>query len=144
MAMKNIDGADILIVDNDPELAHVIAVRLARAGHRCVTANSGAQAISEWQRRSFDIVISDVNMPGGDGVALADTLQRSEAVPVIFITGFKHEFAKRLKHVKNVTVLEKPFDYAILLALVEATLAGSAVGDDGLRHRGSESEEDES
>ena len=136
--MNHPEGANILVVDNDPDLARVISVRLSRAGHHCVTAVSGAQALAEWQQRSFDIVITDVNMPGGDGIALADALQRSEAVPIIFLTGFKHEIAKRLRTVKNVTVLEKPFDHAMLLEIVEATLVGETVGDDGCRHPGGE------
>ena len=86
--MKREEGAAILIVDNDPELAKVLALRLSHAGHFCVTANSAAQALSEWQQRSFDIVVSDLNMPGGDGIALAEALQRSEIVPIIFITGY--------------------------------------------------------
>lgn len=112
----------ILVVDNDPDLRRVMAVRLTRAGYRCVEAGSGAQALAEWQRRSFDLVVSDLNMPGGDGIALADALQRSENVPIVFVTGFRDEFRPRLRRVKDVTVLEKPFDPAQLTGVVEAAL----------------------
>ncbi|MFM7053094.1 MAG: response regulator [Planctomycetota bacterium] len=127
-------GASILVVDNDPELRHVIALRLERAGHHCTEAASGAQALGEWQRRSFDMVVSDLNMPGGDGIALADALQRDEAVPIIFITGFREDFKRRLRRVNDVTVIEKPFDLTKLIELVEAALLGRDTGDDGLRH----------
>jgi len=123
----------ILVVDNDPELRRVLCVRLSRAGYDCVEAGSGAQALAEWQRRSFDLVVSDVNMPGGDGIALADALQRAEVVPIIFITGFREDFRKRLRRVTDVTVVEKPLDPAALVSMVEAILLGRATGDDGRR-----------
>ena len=77
--MSRESDATILIVDNDPDLRRVISLRLSRAGYSCVEAGTGAQALSEWRRRSFDVVVSDLNMPSGDGIALADALQRGEA-----------------------------------------------------------------
>lgn len=132
--MRSDKGASILVVENDPELRRVITIRLTRAGHRCTEAGTGAQALGEWQLRSFDLVVSDLNMPGGDGIALADALQRDEAVPIIFITGFREDYKRRLRQVKDVTVLEKPFDPAFLIELIEAALIGRETGDDGVRH----------
>jgi CheY-like chemotaxis protein len=126
--------ATILVVDNDPDLRRVISLRLTGAGYSCVEAGTGAQALSEWRRRSFDVVVSDLNMPGGDGIALADALQRDEAVPIIFITGFREDFKRRLRRVDNVSLLEKPFDPSVLIDLIEATLVGRDTGDDGVRH----------
>jgi len=134
--MSSEHGPAILVVDNDPELRHVMAVRLSNAGYSCVEAGTGAQALAEWQRRSFDLVISDINMPGGDGLALADALQRSENVPIVFVTGFREDYKKRLRRVKDVTVLEKPFELSRFLEIVEASLLGRATGDDGLRLHG--------
>ena len=135
--MRRHENAAILIVDNDPELAKVLAFRLSNAGHLCVTANSAAQALAAWQERSFDLVISDLNMPNGDGIDLAESLRRSEAVPIIFITGFKDDYERQLKSVENLTVLEKPFEMKILLNLIDAALDGKVKGDDGLRARAS-------
>jgi CheY-like chemotaxis protein len=131
--MSRESDATILIVDNDPDLRRVISLRLSRAGYSCVEAGTGAQALSEWRRRSFDVVVSDLNMPSGDGIALADALQRDEAVPIIFITGFREDFKRRLRRVNNVSLLEKPFDPSVLIDLIEATLARRATGDDGVR-----------
>jgi CheY-like chemotaxis protein len=131
--MSRESDATILIVDNDPDLRRVISLRLSRAGYSCVEAGTGAQALSEWRRRSFDVVVSDLNMPSGDGIALADALQRDEAVPIIFITGFREDFKRRLRRVNNVSLLEKPFDPSVLIDLIEATLVRRATGDDGVR-----------
>ena len=132
--MSRESDATILIVDNDPDLRRVISLRLSRAGYSCVEAGTGAQALSEWRRRSFDVVVSDLNMPSGDGIALADALQRDEAVPIIFITGFREDFKRPLRRVNNVSLLEKPFDPSVLIDLIEATLVRRETGDDGVRY----------
>jgi DNA-binding response OmpR family regulator len=96
-----------------------------------VTAATGAQALAEWKERSFDLVVTDLNMPNGDGITLAKSLQRSEAVPIIFITGFAGDHAKGIGEVKDASVLEKPFDADDLLRLIDARLGGRPIGDDG-------------
>ncbi len=131
--MKHDEPAVILVVDNDPEMRRILSLRLEHAGHTCVTAASGGQALAEWQQRSFDLVVSDLNMPGGDGASLAEALQRSEAVPIIFLTGFRGAFERRLRGLERVTLLEKPFDIVQFMGIVSATLAGRSTGDDGLR-----------
>ena len=126
-------GASVLIVDEDSELTQILAAYLERAGHECVKVHSGAQALAAWQERSFDLVISDLNMPNGDGIDLAESLRRSEAVPIIFITGFKSDFARRLASAPNITVLEKPFELKMLMNIIDGALTGVPTGDDGLR-----------
>jgi CheY-like chemotaxis protein len=129
--MKATNTAVILVVDNDPAVRQYLAHVIEGAGHTCVTARSGGQALGEWQERSFDLVVTDLNMPNGDGLALADALMRMEAVPIVFITGFKDGSERSIKRFKDATILEKPFDSDDLLRLIDAKLAGKAVGDDG-------------
>jgi len=114
--------ATVLVVDNDPDIRRVLARRLSDAGYFCVTAGSGAQALAEWHRHTFDVVVTDLNMPGGDGIALADALQRSEQVPIVFITGFREDFKRRIRSIPDAIVLEKPFDGSRLVELVDAIL----------------------
>ena len=123
--------ADILVVDNDRDLRRLVAIRLEAAGHRVVMAESGAQALAEWNRRHFDLVISDIRMPNGDGLALAEAVQRARSVPIIFMTGFRDRYEPRLALARDVVVIEKPFDAAALVALVEALLHGRPLGRGG-------------
>ncbi len=126
--MPETNAPNILVVDNDPEITRVLALRLRHAGYKCVTAASGGQALADWQEQPFDLVISDLNMPGGDGITLADAIEHSEAVPIIFITGFRGGYSERLAHVKNVAIVEKPFELASLMALVGRALEGKPIG----------------
>lgn len=126
--MTSTETPTILVVDNDPEITRVLSLRLRHAGYNCVTAASGGQALADWQEQPFDLVISDLNMPGGDGITLADALEHSEAVPIIFITGFRGGYSEKLAHVKNVAVVEKPFELANLMDLVKRALEGGSIG----------------
>jgi CheY-like chemotaxis protein len=129
--MKAIDSAAILVVDNDASVRKYLAHVIQGAGYSCVTAATGAQALAEWQERSFDLVVTDLKMPNGDGIALAKVLQRSEAVPIIFITGFAGNHRKAIAQVKGAAVLEKPFDAEDLLRLIKMKLEGKPIGEDG-------------
>jgi CheY-like chemotaxis protein len=113
--MKATHTAVILVVDNDDSLRRYLAHVIEDSGHTCVTAATGAQALAEWQERSFDLVVTDLNMPNGDGISLAKVLQRSEAVPIVFITGFAGDHKKGIAEVKGAAVIEKPFDSDELL-----------------------------
>jgi len=132
--MRGESDTTVLIVENDPELRRAISFRLSRAGYTCVEADTGAQALSAWKQRSFDLVVSDLHMPGGDGIELAHSLQDDEAVPIILITGFREDFERRLRRVSNVSLLEKPFDPSALIDLIEATLLGGRTDGNGVRH----------
>jgi CheY-like chemotaxis protein len=131
--MKATDSAVILVVDNDSSVRNYLAHIIEGAGYTCVTAATGAQALAEWQERSFDLVVTDLNMPNGDGIALAKSMQRSEAVPIVFITGFADDHKKGIAQIKGASVLEKPFNAGELLQLIEQKLEGKPIGENG-RH----------
>ncbi|MBT8484563.1 MAG: response regulator [Phycisphaerales bacterium] len=113
----------ILIIDNDEELLRAIAARLEHNDYECATASSGAQGLSIFADEPVDLVITDLNMPGGDGVAVVEEIRRSSAVPIIVITGFSTDYRERLRHLAHVSCLRKPFDTAVLLELIETELA---------------------
>jgi len=113
----------ILIIDNDEGVVRALSTRLSSIGYECATAMSGSQGLSMFQQQPADLVISDLNMPAGDGVALASSLRKHSNVPIIFVTGFQEEYRRRLRNIANVTVFRKPFDMGDLLDIIEAELA---------------------
>jgi len=114
--------ATILIIDNDDGLVTAISARLEHLGYHCVKASSGAQGVAAFQEQRIDLVITDLNMPAGNGITLTKTLRRTSSVPIIIATGFHEEFGRELRSVKNVTIVEKPFSADQLIDLVEADL----------------------
>ncbi len=121
--MKCSDGPMILIVDNDELLVRALSTRLSAHGYNCVTAVSGAQAMSLFNNHDIQLVISDLSMPAGDGVTLATQIRRISKVPIIFVTGFRDAYRRVMRAVPDVTMLEKPFSAATLLALVDSSIA---------------------
>jgi DNA-binding NtrC family response regulator len=79
----------ILVVEDDPVTLHVIEQRLLKAGYEVETAESGVKAAELVIKRFFDVVVTDLIMPGGmDGIDLLEaTKARWHETEVILITG---------------------------------------------------------
>jgi two-component system response regulator GlrR len=114
--------ATILIVENDDSLIRALSKRLASHGFTCITAASGAQGLAAFRETPVDLILSDLHMPGGDGVAFAEAVRRSSNVPIIFITGFRNDFRRRLRAVSNIVTVKKPFDFSLLMDVISVAL----------------------
>ncbi len=112
----------ILVIDNDDALSIAISHRLEHYGYECVRAASGAQGLAAFKNNEIDLIITDLNMPAGNGVALATSIRQLSGVPIIVVTGFRDEFRREIRSIENVAVIEKPFNPEQLLELVEMEL----------------------
>ena len=79
----------ILVVDDDPVTLNVIEKRLVKAGYEVETAKSGDEAVELVVRRCFDVVVTDLMMPGGmDGIDVLDASKiKCNETEVVLITG---------------------------------------------------------
>jgi DNA-binding NtrC family response regulator len=83
-----VELVSILIVDDEKEFASSLSKVLARRGFQVETALSGQEALELLGRRSFQVALLDVKMPGQDGLALLKIFQeRAPAMAVILMTG---------------------------------------------------------
>jgi DNA-binding response OmpR family regulator len=125
----------VLIADDEPKLARLVAGYLEAAGYRTLRAADGKQAVEQFHANHPDLVILDVMMPVMDGLAAARAMLREADVPIIFLTA-------RTEETERVVGLElgaddyvtKPFSPRELVARVRAVLrrggrsgAGSAL-----------------
>ena len=79
--------AKVLLAEDDMSLGFVIKDSLQDAGFEVVHCPDGEQALQQFQKKSFDICLVDVNMPVRDGFSLAKKIrQQTDIVPIIFIT----------------------------------------------------------
>jgi DNA-binding NtrC family response regulator len=77
----------ILVVDDDPAIGTVLVALLRQAGFEARSVGSGAAALEQVESSHFDAVLSDVKMPGLDGMTLLDRLgQRHPDLPVVLLT----------------------------------------------------------
>ena len=120
--------ATILVVDDEPSMRLVLSEHLRRAGHQITTADNGETALQLMAGSSFDIVITDIIMPGKEGVeTIRDVRRLYPATKIIAISGggrydpgdFYLEMAQKLG--ANVS-LAKPFSQAELLDAVSRVL----------------------
>ena len=78
----------VLVVDDEAALRRLMARALEQAGHEVVQAEDGNAALVEVNRQQFDAILSDISMPGLDGVQLLREVRaRDLDVPVILLTG---------------------------------------------------------
>ncbi len=113
----------ILVVDDDERLAHVVVIRLEREGWNCMVANTGRQALSILEAHQPDLVISDLNMPDGDGLNFIHSVRRLSQIPIIVVSGFTDAYTEELSVYPEITRVQKPFDTTQLIELVETELS---------------------
>jgi|RhiMetdeSRZDD1v2_1073273.scaffolds.fasta_scaffold18394_9 CheY-like chemotaxis protein len=114
----------ILIVDDEDYIRSVIEEILREVGHDVVTVRSGEEAVRLCEGRRFDLVITDLSMPGMDGLELIHSLRSShEQVPVLAVSGaFDGQFLKVATTLGAVGTLDKPFTPNGLLGAVDKIL----------------------
>jgi CheY-like chemotaxis protein len=114
----------LLIVDDEEILRDAMVFDFTRKGFTVLSADSGVTAFNLIQANHVDLVLSDMRMPGGDGLSLLEQIKMHDpGMPmVIFITGFAEVTEKDCIAKGAKTVLAKPFDRKVLMAAVMNTL----------------------
>ena len=78
----------VLVVDDDADVRKMLVRVLRRAGFEVVDIDSGRRALSELEKQRFDVVVSDVHMPDGDGLDVVRGVRRYDLdLPVILVSG---------------------------------------------------------
>ena len=114
----------ILLVDDDLHNLNVLARFLRAEGYQVAEASSGTDALRLLEGNHFDLIISDVIMPGVNGLQVLDSV-RSVApdTRVLFMTGFPSVNRTGLVHQKATDLIMKPFDVHDLLIKIKLVLA---------------------
>jgi signal transduction histidine kinase/ActR/RegA family two-component response regulator len=117
----------ILVVDDEAPVRTVVAQILMRAGHTVDQASDGMDALAQSAHARWDLIISDMTMPGLDGPSLIAQLRANGIVtPVVLMTGrVDSDGLAYAQGSDTVSVLAKPFDRTTLLATVGAAMQGA-------------------
>ncbi len=129
--------ARILLVDDDAGLLRTLQVLLEDEGYAVVTAASGEQALASLVRAPVEAVLSDVSMPGMDGLQLLRAVhERQPGLPVLLMTAFASvRAAVEAMKLGAAQYLTKPVDPDELLVLLERTVGESRRGGEHRRLR---------
>ncbi len=103
---------DILLVDDNGSILLTLAIALRRRGYVVTVATSGAEALEILTQKKFDVMISDVRMPGMSGTQLASQVQQLPLPPHIILTSAYSTVEARAGLAE--AFLRKPIDIAQL------------------------------
>jgi two-component system, chemotaxis family, CheB/CheR fusion protein len=114
---------DVLVLDDSEDTTEMLRHLLEQTGALVTTATSGADALRIASEREFDIVLSDISMPGMDGFEFVRRLRElpgKKDVPVLALTGFgRPEDISRAQSEGFFSHLTKPFDLGALSQILE-------------------------
>jgi two-component system, chemotaxis family, chemotaxis protein CheY len=120
-------AATILVVDDNEIMRHLLGRMLGRAGYEVVCAVDGEDGLARFRECAPDLVITDMDMPGLDGLGLIEALKREcGGAKVIAVSGV----GSRSRYLRNAVrlgakaALMKPVARAALVEAVEAAIAG--------------------
>ena len=125
----------LLLVDDDANTLASLARAFRLAGHEAVVCDNADRALELAKAQRFDMILSDVVMPGKDGLALlADLKSAGVQTPVVMVSGQANiEMAVRATRLGAVDFLEKPLSTDKLLVTVENTVKLSRLEDENRR-----------
>jgi CheY-like chemotaxis protein len=135
---EKVRPAAILLADDAEEMRAVISMRLRQCGYSVTECCNGAELLAELgdylgnvpvesRQRQFDLIISDIRMPGVFGTSVVEGgTEYGNFPPTILITAFgDEETHEKARHIGVAAVLDKPFDMNDLMTKVSETLTGS-------------------
>lgn len=113
----------ILVVDDIPAITDFSKEFFEDAGFEVRTADTAPGALAVQQEFHADVILQDLNIPGGGGIHVYETLRaQNDLTPIIFSTG-KPESLGDLTTMTNVSALRKPTNPDVLMAEVQKQIA---------------------
>lgn len=118
--------AHILIVDDASSIRHLVSFTLRTAGHTLLQACTGAEGLQQAREHAVDLILSDVNMPDMDGIAMTRAvraLEHHRFTPILLLTTEAGADKKAEGKAAGATGwLVKPFNPDTLLSTIQKVL----------------------
>jgi CheY-like chemotaxis protein len=120
-------GKNILVVDDNKFLRVVVSKMLSGLGYEVLSADSAENGLSVFLKNKFDVVVSDYEMPGMDGVAFACSIKKSSPrTRVVIMTGAGRETVLARNTTAVDEVISKPFTLAEIDEMIQS-VSGKAL-----------------
>lgn len=115
----------ILVVDDEESVRVILKQMLEEGGYKAAVASNGEEALALLKASPFDMLVSDINMPVMDGVALlAKSRELYPDMPVVFITAYgKDKIIIEAMKIGLKDYIEKPFSMDQVLKTIKDNLA---------------------
>ena len=128
--------AEILIVEDDENIARMIEATLSMVGYRCDGCEDGSEAVRRILEGSYDLILLDVMLPGMDCFEILTKI-KNKGTPVIFLTALQ-DVGDKVKGLRlgAEDYIVKPFEAVELLARIEVVLRRTNAGRQQLAYDG--------
>lgn len=114
----------VLIVDDEKDLRDLLRFEFELEGWIVHEAHNGTEAFKVFGDQKIDAIITDVRMPGGDGIQLLDKVhEKSPSTPVLVVTGFADITPQEAMNRGAHAVLTKPFDLRQIYQIVSTAVS---------------------
>lgn len=117
----------ILVVDDDPVVAKSFERVLNNKGYAVITAGNGEEALNKLSAEKYDMVYTDIKMPGMSGIEVAERVKANQPwLPVVIITGYGTQDNEARAEAAGVSAfLSKPLSPEMIVGTTEMTLAAT-------------------
>ncbi|KPJ97283.1 MAG: Fis family transcriptional regulator [Desulfobacterales bacterium SG8_35] len=122
--------SSILVVDDELSMREFLKILLEKEGYEVTTASDAADALDHLQNQEFDIVLSDIKMPGMGGLSLLEKIKEIDSsIPVIMITAFASpENAVVAMKSGAFDYITKPFKVDEIVKIIKSAMASTVPG----------------
>ena len=122
--MKKLEGYTILICDDEPEIVELLVDEFQWHGAKTLSASNGREGFQTLLSQKIHLVLSDIRMPGGDGVELLKKIKEKDpSIPIVFLaTGFSDYTEEEVCALGAEAVFKKPFQMAKMVETVTTRL----------------------
>lgn len=123
------EKTSILIVDDDPGITETLNDILDELGYDTDVAENGFMAIEKSKKRTYDMALIDIRMPGIDGVATLKELKKiNPPMVIVMMTAYSLEGVRKKALKEGATdILQKPFGIDKLVRLIEETKSSHTI-----------------
>lgn len=120
---KDSSAPSLLVVDDDANIRQIMSIMLEAAGYRVLCAADGKEAMKLVEAQPFDLILTDMLMPGSDGLELLSEMKKSRSTARVLVMSGGGiigvaDYLKLAKKLGAHGVIEKPFTSETLLATV--------------------------
>lgn len=122
----------LLLVDDEADIRLILKYRLEKAGFTIMAAGNGQEALGFLESDDYDMVITDLKMPGMDGIQLYKRIKaspRHKHIPVVVMSATVEQYTPQVLESVGEGRLLKPFEFGELLRMIERLGAQDAAGE---------------
>src|SRR5580700_5962993 len=94
---RNMPSANVLVVEDDPQLLAALGARLSEIGCRCTACGNASEALVRFAEDTSDLIITDLTMPGIDGLSVIGMIRSQSEIPIVVVTGHSAEYGPLIK-----------------------------------------------